>query len=146
MAYKVFIDTNVFLDAYLERTADWKDAEAVLQSAALEQITLFTSANNLVNTIYALQKQNLTAGEIIDLMELTLTYTQLVNTSNAAFRQALRAGFKDLEDAVQYHTALEVKGIDYFITANIKDYIKATVQLPVLTPKQFILRHKGKGA
>lgn len=144
MAYKVFIDTNVFLDAYLERTEDWKDALVILQFAALEQINVFTSANNLVNTIYSLRKQKLTSAEIIDLMELTLTYTQLVNTSNASFRQALRAGFNDLEDAVQYYTALEVKGIDYFITSDIKDYKKATVQLPVVTPQQFLAQYNKK--
>ncbi len=53
---------------------------------------------------------------------------------------ALHAGFLDLEDAVQYHTALQIKGIDYFITSNIKDYKKASAQLPVITPKQFIKR------
>lgn len=81
-------------------------------------------------------------AEIIDLIDLTLTYCQLANTSNAAFRQALRAGFTDLEDAVQYYTALEVKGIDYFITSNTKDYKKATVQLPVITPKEFLFKYK----
>lgn len=145
MAYKIFIDTNVFLDAYLERTEDWKDAETILQFAAMEHIMMFTSANNLVNTIYSLQKQNLLPGEIIDLMELTLSYTQLVNTSNASFRHALRAGFNDLEDAAQYYTALEVKGIDYFVTSNIKDYKKASVQLPVVTPKQFIQLYNRPG-
>lgn len=110
MAYKIFVDTNVFLDAYLERTEDWKDSEMILQFAAMEQITLFTSAINMVNIIYVLGKQKLDNTEIIDLIDLTLTYSQLVNSSNAAFRQALRAGFTDLEDAVQYYTALEVKG------------------------------------
>lgn len=107
MAYKIFVDTNVFLDAYLERTQDWKDSEMILQFAAMEQLTLFTSAINIVNIIYVLGKQKLDNTEIIDLIDLTLTYSQLVNTSNAALRQALRAGFIDLEDAVQYYTALE---------------------------------------
>ncbi len=105
MAFKIFIDTNVFLDAYLERTEDWKDAETILQFGALEHINIFTSANNLVNTIYSLRRQKLTQAEIVDLIDLTLTYTQLVNTSNASFRQALRAGFTDLEDAIQYYTS-----------------------------------------
>ncbi len=142
MAYKVFIDTNVFLDAFLERTEDWKEAEMLLQYAALERISVFTSANNLINTIYSLRKQRLTATEIIDLIELTLTYTQLANTSNASFRRAIRAGFNDLEDAVQYYTATDIKGIDYFITSNNKDYKKATAQLPVVTPKQFLSVYK----
>ena len=141
MAYKIFVDTNVFLDAYLQRTENWKDSEAILQLAAAEQITLFTSAINIVNVIYVLGKQKLNSNEIIDTIDLTLTYNQLANTSNSAFRQAIRAGFTDLEDAVQYYTALEVKGIDYFITSNIRDYKKATIQLPVLTPKEFLSKH-----
>ncbi len=142
MAYKVFIATNIFIDAYLERTGNWKDAEMILQYGAMEQITLFTSAVNIVSIMHVIGKQQLNKAEIINLIELTLTYTQLVNTSNAAFRQALRAGFTDLEDAVQYFTALEVKGIDYFVTSNIKDLKKATVQLPVVTPKQFLSKIK----
>ena len=138
MAYKIFVDTNVFLDAYLQRKENWKDAEAILQLAAAEQITLFTSAINIVNVIYVLGKQKLNSSEIIDTIDLTLTYSQLVNTSNAAFRQALRAGFTDLENAVQYYTALEVKGIDYFITSNIKDYKKLRFNYLLLHHSNFI--------
>lgn len=141
MAYKIFVDTNVFLDAYLERTVNWQDSEGILQLAAMEQITLYTSAINIVNIIYVLGKQKLNNTEIIDTIDLTLTYSELVNTSNAAFRQALRAGFTVLEDAVQYYTALEVKGMDYFITSNTKDYKKATIQLPVVTPKEFLSKY-----
>ena len=38
MAYKLFLDTNVFLDVFLERTEDWPEAEAVLQLAAQNKI------------------------------------------------------------------------------------------------------------
>lgn len=144
MAYKVFIDTNVFLDAFLERTADWESAEALLRAATLEQLDIYTSANNLINVIYFLQKQKLTQADIIELVELTLTYTQLADTSKAAFRQALRANFADLEDAIQYYTALNIRGIDYFITSNAKDYKKATSQLSVLSPKQFMKLYNKK--
>jgi hypothetical protein len=59
------------------------------------------------------------------------------------FTSALHAGFSDLEDAVQYHTALHIKDINYFITSNIKDFKKATTQLPVLTPKQFVKKYNS---
>ena len=138
MAYKLFLDTNVFLDVFLERTDDWNEAEKILQLASRNKIDVFTSANNLVNVIYSLKKQKLTQDEIIRMMELTLTYTQLADITRPAFAFALRAGFPDLEDAVQFYTALQIKGIDYFITSNTKDYKKASMQLPVITPKQFM--------
>src|SRR4051812_39003265 len=142
MAYKLFIDLNVFLDVFLERTPNWKDSEVILRQAATEQIDLFTSANNLVNVIYVLRKQALKNAEIIEVIDLILTYTQLVNTSNTSFRQALRAGFNDVEDAVQYYTALDVKGINYFVTSNTKDYKKAVGHLPVVMPNQFLKSYK----
>ena len=138
MAYKLFLDTNVFLDVFLERTDDWNEAEKILQLASRNKIDVFTSANNLVNVIYSLKKQKLTQDEIIRMMELTLTYTQLADITRPAFAFALRAGFPDLEDAVQFYTALQIKGIDYFITSNTKDYKKTSMQLPVITPKQFM--------
>jgi predicted nucleic acid-binding protein len=144
MAYKLFLDTNVFLDAFLERTQDWRDAEAVLQLAAQNKIDAFTSANNLINIIYSLQKQKLAQEQIIQLMELTISYTQLADINVSDFALALRAGFTDLEDAVQYYTALHIKGIDYFITSNLKDYKKASPQLAVITPKQFVAMYYKK--
>jgi predicted nucleic acid-binding protein len=144
MAYKIFLDTNIFLDVFLERTSDWPDAEEVLQLAAQNRIDVFTSANNLINVIYALRRQKLTQAEVITLMELTLTYIQFADTSKSAFGQTLKAGFADLEDAVQYYTALQIKGIDYFVTSNTKDYKKASAQLPVITATQFIRMYNKK--
>lgn len=138
MAYKLFLDTNIFLDVFLQRTPDWEDAEMILQLAAKRRIDVFSSANNLVNVIYALRKQKLTQAQIIELMQLTLTYVQLADTTNRSFNEALNAGFPDLEDAVQYFTALQIKGIDYFISSDLKDYKKASAQLPVITAEKFI--------
>ena len=138
MAYKLFLDTNIFLDVFLQRTPDWENAEMILQLAAKKRIDVFSSANNLVNVIYALRKQKLTQAQIIELMQLTLTYVQLADTTNRSFNEALNAGFPDLEDAVQYFTALQIKGIDYFISSDLKDYKKASAQLPVITAEKFI--------
>jgi hypothetical protein len=44
----------------------------------------------------------------------------------------------DVEDAIQYFTALENEEIDYFITRNIKDFRPSDIHLPVLTPSQFL--------
>jgi hypothetical protein len=71
-------------------------------------------------------------------MDLALSYTQLAHTSNTSFRQALRAGFSNLEEAVQYYTAPGIRGIHYFVASNVKDYKKAKGALPVVRPKQFI--------
>jgi hypothetical protein len=54
-------------------------------------------------------------------------------------------GFTDFENAIQYHTALAVRDMDYFITSNTRDYKKSLPHLPVITPKQFqVLHNKNK--
>lgn len=48
---------------------------------------------------------------------------------------ALISDFKDFEDAIQYHTALENQ-INIIITRNKKDYKNA--KLPVMTVKEYL--------
>ena len=48
---------------------------------------------------------------------------------------ALNSNFKDFEDAIQYHTALENE-LDLIITRNKKDF--KTSALPVLTAKEYL--------
>ena len=143
MAYKLFIDTNVYLDFLMHRGAEWQDAENILELAEKNVIDVFTSASCLLNLMYIMRTNKLPNNEIIVHTNNILSYSKLVNPDNGVFKTALSVGFTDPEDAVQYYTAMQIKGIDYFITSNTRDYKKATSQLPVLTPKKFMtLYHK----
>ncbi len=144
MAYKIFADTNVYLDHLLQRIAGWQYARDIFALAEQREIIVFTSASSLINVLYALRQQkNLAQADIIMLIKYILSYTKLLQTGEAVFMSALSSGFTDLEDGIQYYTALGAKDVDYFITSNIKDYKKAVPQLTVLSPRQFIaLYHK----
>lgn len=137
----VFADTNVFLDAILHRVSAGEDCREVLEMAYAGDIKIYTSVSCLLNVIYFLQKAGIPSQSIIEMMEKLLKVISLSSPDEKIFTTALHASFVDLEDAVQYHTALHIKGMDYFITSNIKDFKKATLQLPVLTPKQFIKKY-----
>ena len=50
---------------------------------------------------------------------------------------SLASSFSDLEDAFQYHTALNEKGLNYFITNNVKDFKHVNPKLPVLSAQAF---------
>ena len=58
----------------------------------------------------------------------------LIGTKN---REAytLVTDFKDFEDAIQYHTALE-NGIDIIITRNKKDFKNS--KLPIMAAKEYL--------
>lgn len=143
MAYKVFVDANVYLDFLLQRGNEWKEAEAIFELAENNSIDVITSSSILLNLIYIIGTKKVSPANIIDYCSAILRYSKLADPDNSTFSRALFSGFADLEDAVQYHTALHVKGMDYFITSNTKDFKKATSQLPVLTPKQFMKKYNS---
>lgn len=141
MGYKLFVDTNVYLDFLMQRGNDWHYAQAIFKLAENGAIEVFTSASSVINLMYIMNTYKLRQSEIIKNTCAILSYTKLVNPDNITFEIALSSGFKDLEDAVQYHTALEVTGISYFITSNIKDYKNAMKLLPVITPGTFMEKY-----
>lgn len=134
----VFIDSNVFLDAILHRTEYYSDCESLLKLPEITPLKLYTSPSCLLNVMYILEKTKINYSTIVEIAEQLLKNLSLISCNEKIFSEALHSGFPDLEDAVQYYTALQIKGIDYFITSNIKDYKKASRQLPVKMPKQFM--------
>jgi predicted nucleic acid-binding protein len=142
MAYKLFIDTNVYLDFLLQRGGEWDDAAAIFKLAEQGEVAIYTSSSSAINLMYVMDTYKLTRRKIIEHTLAILSYTKLVNPDNITFEIALSSSFRDLEDSVQYHTGLEVKGISYFITSNIKDYKNATTMLPVMTPGGFMEKYK----
>lgn len=135
---KVFLDANVFLDGLLGRTADFRYAEELLDTVAFKIVSAYTSSSVLLTVMYFLKKAGWSASDITTAVNDTLRVMSLVSPTEITFRRGLYAGFADLEDAVQYHTALQAPSLDYFITNNKKDFKAATQMLPVLTPKEFL--------
>jgi|SRR5579871_1340660 len=138
MAFKIFVDTNVFLDHLLQRGENWKHAEEIFLLAEQQQIILYTSSSNIINITYVLESQKLPSAKIREAIRLILSFTELADANKKSIVEATYSDFKDLEDAIQYHTALSTKGIEYFVTSNVKDYKKSLPQLPVFLPKQFL--------
>ncbi|HEX5026691.1 MAG TPA: PIN domain-containing protein [Agriterribacter sp.] len=141
----VFLDANVFLDAILKRTDDYEACQFLLSESGNSLLRLKTSSSCLLHVIYFLKKAGIDNSAVIQIMESLLSVVSLASANEKIFQTALHAGFSDLEDAIQYHTALQVNDIDYFITSNTKDFKKQSSRLPVITPKQFMTLYKKKG-
>lgn len=135
---KVFLDANVFLDFWLSRPAGFNDAESILIAAERKQLVVYTSPSLLLTVMYFLKKEGVARQAITGITDKMLLLVTFVSPTEKTFRQGLFAGFTDLEDGVQYHTALQVSNLDCFITNNKKDFKTATQMLPVLTPKEFL--------
>lgn len=95
---------------------------------------MYTSAISFANITYFVTKFR--APEARDLLTTLLGRVYIVDTSAIAFEKALNSDFKDLEDAYQFYTATQIRGIQYVVTRNEKDYKKST--LPVISPEDFV--------
>ena len=71
-------------------------------------------------------------------MKKLLNYLQIVNPTKESILNAYNSDFIDVEDGIQYYTALGNEGIDYFITRNTKDYKMSVTQLPVISSSQIL--------
>lgn len=136
----VFIDTNIFLDVLLNREGLVTDSETVLNRCSKPGYSMYTSSISFTNITYFLTKYRPAEAKI--LLEALLKKVYIAQTQAKDFQKALQSNFHDLEDAYQYYTALQIRGIKYFITRNIKHYKHSVIN--VVTPGTFLSVTQGK--
>ncbi|MEK6783713.1 MAG: PIN domain-containing protein [Bacteroidota bacterium] len=108
----------------------------LLQLAAKDTVRLVISESSLANLLY-LSFDIYKIKDAVSKLSDFIGACELVHAGKEATLNALRSGFKDKEDALQYYTALHAR-VDYFITRNIKDYKHIDPTLPVFTPNTFL--------
>jgi predicted nucleic acid-binding protein len=135
-------DANVFLDALLQRGKMGLECLQIIEMAERRELILYISSSNLMNVIFFLQKAGKNNRQILLTLKSLLSFATVISPDNKTIIKALDPDFNDIEDAIQYYTALQVDDIGFFITSNIKDFKKAVDQLPVVTPKQFLNKYK----
>jgi predicted nucleic acid-binding protein len=135
MASKVFADANLLLDFTLQR-AHFKNAIDILQLAIDGSIQLCTTPAVLhVTSYYSGQAYNKQQAKQIILT--LLNDVQVIDCDHTTALAAANSEIDDLEDALQYYTALAHR-VDYFISADKKLKKAALPQLPVYTPMEFL--------
>lgn len=132
---KLFIDTNIVLDLLGKREPFYDDAAKLFSLADRGKIRLFISALTVANANYVLSKLKsrkearvilLKFKILVDVLELNDKIIELsLNDDN----------FKDFEDGLQYHTALENEA-EIIITRNLKDF-KAS-KISIMTAGQYL--------
>ena len=133
--HKVFIDTNIVFEHALMRT-EYKDAVEVFKLAEDKKIECFCSASCFYTLCYVLRK-HYNDKETRSILRKYLSFISVLPTDEKQLSAGIASAFKDLEDAFQYHTALNK--VDYFLTFNKRDFAPyAQPQLEVFTPKEFL--------
>ena len=135
MASKAFADANLLLDFTLQRDK-YLSARDIVQLAIDGTIILYTTPAILHIVAYWVAKAygNSKAKELLLVL---LADIKIIDCDHATALMAINSSFDDIEDALQYYTALKY-GIEYFISADKKLKKAAIPQLPVFTAGEFL--------
>ena len=136
MASKVFLDANFLLDLTLNRPGI-KEASQVMRLGIDKIIQLFTTPA-VLHVVSYFTSQALTRQQTKKVILLLLNDVQIIDCDHATALLAVNSSMDDVEDALQYYTALKFK-LDYFISAD-KNLRKAAIpQVPVYTAAELLV-------
>lgn len=131
----IFVDTDVIIDFLIDRKPFSDHSAIIFDLADKGDIKIWISSSSINNVYYIVRKilGNKQALSVIkDLSEII----EIQETGKNEILEALNSSFKDLEDAIQYYSALRNKEITAIITRNIKDFGNST--LAVFTPEIYL--------
>jgi predicted nucleic acid-binding protein len=133
----VFLDTNVLLDVLAEREPFYREAFQLWSLAEQGRVRGLISAISFNNLYYVVRKLAGAQKAVRALRMLRDTFS-VVPLDEQTLMQAIDAGFKDFEDAIQFFGALKADAA-CLITRNPGDYPAG--QLPIQTPREFLALH-----
>ena len=119
---KLFLDTDVLIDFLSDRQPFSEQAVQLFAFAIKHKYSLLISALSFDNIYYVLRRNGFSHVASIKALKKMHEVTHCVPIHAHTISAALESDFKDFEDGVQYHAALENGQIEFFITRNIKDY------------------------
>lgn len=135
MGSKIFLDANIILDFTLKR-AEYADAKRIIETAVGGQVSAYTSSS-IIHIVGCWLTKAYGSAKAKELLSALLEDVHVIETDHETTIQALRSRINDIEDALQYHTALHHK-LDGFISRDKKLQKMATQHLPVYTPEEFL--------
>ncbi|WP_158841679.1 type II toxin-antitoxin system VapC family toxin [Polaribacter sp. L3A8] len=135
MVYKLFIDSDVVIDFFTDRTPFANAASEIFELNEKGDVIIYLSAVS-INNIYYIVRRYLGHKKTLEIIDALTEMTEIVGTTKQEISQALRNNFKDFEDSIQYSSALNISGLDAIITRNIKDYKNS--KIAVMTPTNFL--------
>lgn len=117
---RVLFDTNVILDAVLDRRPWATEARKLLDGAAGGAVEGFV-AGHAITAIHHVVEREVSMVAAATAVADILTVLEVVALGHAGFERALSMRLADFEDSLQVSAAL-VAGADYIVTRNAADF------------------------
>ena len=136
MASKVFLDANILLDFTLKR-AEFEHSRRIIELAVNGTIQAFITPSiiHIVGIWLTKAYGNAKAKELLLTLMADVT---VIDLPHEIVLNALHSKITDIEDALQYYTAVHHK-LDYFISRDKQLQKQGIHVLPVYTPKELLI-------
>jgi len=135
MSQRIFIDTNVILDFFLDRKPFSDATASILGLSAEKRIRAYVSPLTLSNCYYILRRLG-SDQKVRSKLKLLSGIVGITIMKRKTSIDAIDSEFSDFEDAMQYYSAIDDELITAIITRNTKDYRKS--EIAVMTPDVFL--------
>ncbi len=132
---KVFLDTNVIIDAFTLRDNSFKPSQEILRHIAVGNIKGIICSEQITGLHYIFKKYYSTPQQINNSLKTIVKLFDILPLFKGDILACLNTKMKDFEDAILDEVA-RVNVIPYFVTNNIDDFQNSKSM--VLTPEQFI--------
>ena len=135
MKSTVLIDTNIFLDVFMQREPFYDDSKAIFDLCIYGKVNGVIAAHSFTNIWYVMRKKYDDAS-CRTLLATLIELFKIERIDKAKLFDALkRTDFKDFEDCLQDECA-QADDCSWIITRNAEDFKFSKV--PAVTPEQFL--------
>lgn len=137
----IFLDTDILIDFLGDRKPFSRFALTIFLNAYNKKITAYTSGNSITTAYYILGKQT-TEKHARELVINLMDQISVIPVTEDILKNAFSSNFTDVEDAIQFFSALTISDMYCIVTRNIKDYKKRTI--PVFSSEELLLKDLSK--
>lgn len=136
MSDAVFVDTDIILDLLTRREPFYPAAARLFSLVERGELKACASSLTFANLFYILRKE-LSGPRAVEVLKKLKLLVAILPVDERVVSLALDAGFRDFEDAIQYHAALG-GDVTVLLTRNGRDYPNPAIS--VCTAEEFLAR------
>lgn len=135
MATKVFLDANILLDFLLKRE-NYSSSKKLMKYIVDGNVKGFVTPSIIHIIAYWLGKAY-GQSKAKNLLQTLINEIKIIDTTHQVVELALHSKINDIEDALQYYTAIDHK-LDYFISRDKQLKKRSLDILPVLELEEIL--------
>jgi len=139
---RVFIDTNILLDVFLNRPGKHESLQ-VLQACVQPGNEGWIAWHTLSNGFYIVRRESKLLSEAKRFISELLQWCEVATVGTASALEAEKMNLSDIEDAMQIAAAAACQA-DVIVTRNKPDFVTSTI--PVMIPEEFVQQRQTKSA